>query len=104
VSRASASRQLALNTGSVIVTAWKKSYEMDERTKKVLLRHSDVDLLEVFSVADEQGHKAYANEVLDLYFDRRKLSPAVVSNVPTRGLLGAVLRLFWRQGGVGEGR
>jgi hypothetical protein len=76
---------------------------MDERTKKVLRKLSDVELLEIFSVHDEAGDKTYANEVLDFYFARRKLSPALISNVPTKGLKGAILRLFWHQAAEGEG-
>ena len=76
---------------------------MDDRTKKVFAKLSDVELLEIFSVADEAGKKTYANEVLDFYFERRKLSPALISNVPTKGLRGAILRLFWHQYREGEG-
>jgi len=68
----------------------------------------DEQLLELFSVADELNMPDYAGQALDVYFARHKKvldsSPAPISNVPRTGLKGAVLRLFWRQRPVGEGR
>jgi hypothetical protein len=56
----------------------------------------DIELLELFSVADEQGLKEYAGEALDEYFRRFgkhfDSSPTPISSAPKTGILGVICR------------